>query len=248
MNKYIIIPAHLESKRLPKKLMLKEHGEHLIQTTVKNVIKGAGFHPFIATNSYVIRKLFPPEQVILTGRHTNGTSRVLEAAETLKLKPDDLIINVQGDRPNMSEFPFDEIYKKFEIETRIRDDVGDLLAGNLKDIIVSAYYESNDADVVLDSSRVKVALGAYDRALYFSRKSIPWNAPIYKIHIGIYAYRLSVLQRLCTLPTINKCENLEQMAWIENLYRIFMIKSSPVISIDTRKDYDEFKNSGMVNG
>lgn len=87
--------------------------------------------------------------------------------------------------------------------------------------------------------------------MYFSRSIIPYqrnkekkdwlaNHTYYK-HIGLYAYRASVLQEITALPqsTLELAESLEQLRWLENGYTIKVgVCDVETIGIDTREDLE----------
>ena len=86
-------------------------------------------------------------------------------------------------------------------------------------------------------------------ALYFSRQPIPYfrNAAEldwlqeqdYYKHIGIYAYRADILERISDLPVsaLEKAESLEQLRWLENGLKIKLAFTEfESICIDTKED------------
>ena len=95
-------------------------------------------------------------------------------------------------------------------------------------------------------SRDKVVVAQNGRALYFSRSPIPYFRneqlpPIHYKHVGIYAYRLSVLNELVQLPAspLEEAEKLEQLRWLDNGYDIFVrICDYESIGIDTPEDLE----------
>jgi 3-deoxy-manno-octulosonate cytidylyltransferase (CMP-KDO synthetase) len=92
-------------------------------------------------------------------------------------------------------------------------------------------------------------------ALYFSRAAIPYlrgkeptqwqgNCLFYK-HIGLYAYRTDVLQKICKLPQspLELAESLEQLRWLENGYRIKVaLTEFETWAIDTPQDLERVKS------
>ncbi len=101
--KYIIIPARLDSVRLPQKLLLNKTGKYLIQHTYERAIEIEGMDKvYIATDSPRIEKAAKSfgAETIMTGQADNGTRRVYLATRSLGLKKDDTVIGLQGDCPN----------------------------------------------------------------------------------------------------------------------------------------------------
>jgi 3-deoxy-manno-octulosonate cytidylyltransferase (CMP-KDO synthetase) len=89
-------------------------------------------------------------------------------------------------------------------------------------------------------------------ALYFSRQPLPYQRGVesaqwvdsypYFKHVGIYAFRTAVLEKLVCLPQspMEKSESLEQLRWLENGYRIHVRETSVAnIGIDTPADMAE---------
>src|ERR1041385_3121274 len=100
-NSYVIIPARLESTRLPNKLLLEKNGFSVLDWAISI----AAYHLpldriILATDS---KELFDVGNTwgiitVLTGKaHSNGTSRVKEAAKLLRLRPETHIVNLQAD-------------------------------------------------------------------------------------------------------------------------------------------------------
>ena len=98
---------------------------------------------------------------------------------------------------------------------------------------------------------VKLVCDNSGNALYFSRQAIPYNRDVppdnwlqdfpYLKHIGIYAYRSSVLERICQLEPspLEKTESLEQLRWLENGFRIRAgIVEEESMGIDTPEDLE----------
>lgn len=236
MNACIVIPARLESTRLPHKLLLKDTGKPLIQHTYEN-LKGCNLPIVVATDSEEIAKevrRFNGE-VVMTGKHDNGTERVAEVAKQIGME---VIVNVQGDEPEISP------HHVHRVIARLRDNIATLAAP----ISLPSQLKSPTC--------VKVVLGMGGRALYFSRGTIPhWQdmkdhlSPLKMFprplqHLGIYAYRRNFLLDGLPLlaPTaLEKAEGLEQLrflAWGETIH-VGVVSSAP-IAINTREEYDAF--------
>jgi len=102
----------------------------------------------------------------------------------------------------------------------------------------------NNENIVKVITKEKLENNNFVRALNFSRK-ILYNKK-YNIyhHIGIYCYKISILERFVNLDqTKNEIENcLEQLRALDNNIKInvALAKSSP-IGVDTKEDYLELK-------
>lgn len=229
MNKknIIIIPARLNSSRLPQKLLrLVQEQKTLIQLTYEQCSK-SGFPVFIATDSKKIieecLKFCDREFLIKTGHHNNGTSRIVEAINHLSEYKN--ILNVQGDEPLVTVEMINEAFKELE-------------AGN---DLISFYYETT---AKTSNDEVKVVLNHKKFALYFSRENIPFNQDENRklnrnVHVGIYGYKKDLLLNLpnLNLPDIARNENLEQLKFLYYDYKIKMIKTDDrLIGVDNEQE------------
>lgn len=141
--------------------------------------------------------------------HVNGTGRVAEAATHF---PDaTIVVNVQGDEPFIDPADIDRLCHTF------RDPLVD---------VATLAHPITDERSLLSPNVVKVVRSKEGRALYFSRHAIPYlrDVPVGRWidekahfqHVGLYAYRAVVLQRLVQLPPddLEAAESLEQLRWI----------------------------------
>ena len=239
---YVVIPARLASTRLPRKLLLEETGKPLLQHTYEAARQAsrpmgmcvAADHEEIAA---VVRS-FGGEVRLTSPDCASGTDRVAEIARDL---PDaDIVVNVQGDEP---ELPGSSI-----------DRVIELLEDNPSMVMATLATPIRDRAQLEDPSCVKVVFDAGGRALYFSRSPIPharqWQdelllaePPHFYLHIGLYAYRRDFLLRLAQLPRtpLEKLENLEQLRVLENGHTIGVgVVHERTVGIDTPEDYRAF--------
>ncbi|CAE7357409.1 kdsB [Symbiodinium necroappetens] len=239
----IIIPTRLGSVRLPRKVLLAETGKPLIQhvfeaasrATVTDRVVVACDHDEIATAV----KAFGGEAVI-TGEHPNGTSRLEEAARLLGMPDDGIVVNVQGDEPEMEASLVDDAVKL------IRETDADVTT------IVSRFAPEDDPT---KPSVVKAVLTRDGKALYFSRALVPHDrdgegdCPPLK-HIGLYVYRVAALKRYVALPEcpLEKSEKLEQLRFLDGGMTIrAVVRESRSVGIDTRADYEAFVSRHRSN-
>lgn len=145
--------------------------------------------------------------VVLTGReHASGTDRVLEAARKLDVPHDAVVVNIQGDEPALAPAMLSELVRPFESPG----------------ILVTTLATRITAEEALSPDRVKVARAQDGRALYFSRAAIPFDRDGagngFLLHIGLYAFRMSALERFAELPPspLEQRERLEQLRLLEN--------------------------------
>jgi len=163
--------------------------------------------------------------------HASGTDRIAEAAAALGLAAQETVVNVQGDEPL--------------IEPGLIAEVASALARSPDASMSTACHPiRNEADFA-NPNVVKVVLDAAGHALYFSRAGIPYprqGAPAAYRHVGIYAYRVSFLQRYAALPAspLEQAEALEQLRALWHGFRIAVTTSqaeSPP-GVDTPQDLE----------
>jgi 3-deoxy-manno-octulosonate cytidylyltransferase (CMP-KDO synthetase) len=158
--------------------------------------------------------------------HISGTDRVFEAASSLSLNEDQLIINLQGDEPFM---PVDLI------NTLVDD-----YTNNECDVITASHPIESNQDIV-NPNCVKV-LSESSYATDFMR--IPSNEPLELLsrHIGIYGYSFETLKKLVALEPSEREINLklEQLRFLDNKYSIYVSQYRKIIQsgIDTSDDVD----------
>lgn len=239
MKTVAIIPARYASTRFPGKPLAKETGKYLIQHVYEQVRKASLISDVIvATDDRRIveaTESFGGSAVMTREDHPSGTDRVAEVASGLDAE---MIVNVQGDEP--------------EIEPRYIDELISLLR-NDKDVSIGTLacpfsQDSNPGD----PNAVKVVLDGRGRALYFSRALVPYprddegrvDAPgHWLLHLGLYAYRRDTLLQLAKLPPtpLEHREKLEQLRFLEHGFRISVaVVDQATVGIDTPEDYAAF--------
>ena len=242
MNVYGIIPARLQSTRLPRKLLLAETGRTVIEYTwraasqaksLKQVIVAADSEEF----SQVVSSFCG--RCELTGEHPSGTDRIAEVAR--RCCPDgDVFVNIQGDEPEIDPANIDAVVQALV-------DFPDAQMATLATPMTSL-------EQVNASSCVKVVVGGDGRALYFSRAAIPFcrdreqsealaSDHPWLLHLGIYAYRAEFLHQLTQLPPsrLEQLEKLEQLRALEVGARIQVaVVEHQSVGIDTPEDYARF--------
>ena len=235
MKVIAIIPARYGSTRLPGKPLLDRTGKPLIQHVVEAVrlaerIKAV----YVATDDERIAgavRGFGGEAIMTRADHASGADRLAEAADKLDLADDDIIVNVQGDEP--------------EIEPDYIDRLVSLLIDSAAPMAtLAAPLNPTEAG---KPDNVKVVLAADGSAMYFSRAKIPHDrdggGAQYLLHLGIYAYRKEFLLKFAAMPPTpaEKTEKLEQLRALENGHCIAVaVVASASPGIDTMDDYDAF--------
>ena len=232
-NLLIVIPARYGSSRLPGKILKPLCGKPVIQH-VYEACKNTGLGDvLIATEAPLVVEAaakFGATAILTSDACKSGTDRVFEAAQN---RPEQLIINVQGDEPF--------------IKTETVLAVAQLLQQDPTCDIATAAFARPDDEQVDDPNIVKAVLAKNGRALYFSRSRVPYkrekteeNIRVpYWHHCGIYGYRRAALERFVHLPEspLEKLERLEQLRALEDGMVIKCAEISPSgPAIDTAAD------------
>jgi 3-deoxy-manno-octulosonate cytidylyltransferase (CMP-KDO synthetase) len=238
----IVIPARLASTRLPRKLLLAETGKPLIQHTYEaasratrpsGVLVAADCEEIAA----VVRS-FGGYVELTSPDCPSGTDRVAEIAR--RLPDSDVLVNVQGDEP--------------EISAAAIDLAVDLLERDPHAVMSTLATPIRTQAQLNDPACVKVIFDRRGRAIYFSRAAIPFartwddtllaaDPPHFHQHIGLYAYRRDFLLELAAMPRsgIEQIENLEQLRVLDAGRSILVgVAGESTIGIDTPEDYRAF--------
>jgi len=232
----VVIPARFGSTRFPAKILASRTGKPLVQHVVEQARKCSLIRDVIVAtdDNRIVDALRPfgTRAVMTSPDHQSGTDRIAEVARNL---PDEIVVNVQGDEP--------------EIEPEIIDALVERLADSTDDMATAAtpFATGSDPD---NSNLVKVVLDRASRALYFSRSPIPFHRDStptadlpYYLHLGIYAYRREFLIQFSSLPQtpLEKAEKLEQLRALEHGKSIYVqVVSRATHGIDTPEQYEEF--------
>ncbi len=232
----MIIPARYGSTRFPAKMVAAHTGRPLVQHVVDQV-RGCRLvrQVIVATDDERIAAALRPygtTAVLTSPAHQSGTDRVAEVAAGLT---DDVIVNVQGDEP--------------EIEPGVVDALIGRLADSADDMATAAVPFPAGADVA-DPNLVKVAVGLDGRAVYFSRSPVPFRRDAdfignaaYNLHLGIYAYRRPFLLTFAGWPPtpLELTEKLEQLRALEHGRSIHVhLVNRATHGVDTPQQYAAF--------
>jgi len=240
-----IIPARYASTRFPGKPLVKIDGKSMIQRVFEQALACEKFTSVVvATDNKTIFDnvtAFGGKAVMTAENHPSGTDRCFEAASLINadfnISKDDVIVNIQGDEPYIHPEQISELLGCFSDE---------------KVQIATQAKLISDATQIFDPNAVKVVFDENHQALLFSRSPIPYIRNLecsqwisencfYK-HIGIYAYRMGILEQLVKLSPsrLEKLESLEQLRWIESGFRIkIMLTDFESPSIDTPEDLNK---------
>ena len=228
---YAIIPCRYASTRFPGKPLSEILGKPMFYHVYQRVLESGCFKAIaIATDDFRIlnaaEKMNVPA-VMTREDHPSGTDRVLEAARSLNVPENAVVVNVQGDEPALNPLILRELLEPFKNpETRVTSPA----------VRISA-------DEALSPDLVKVVFSKDMNALYFSRSRIPFDrdgiAPDYFGHIGLYAFRMKTLEQFVTLgkSRLEDIEKLEQLRLLENSIPIRMvITHHRTIGVDRPED------------
>lgn len=232
-----IVPARLASTRLPRKVLLRETGRHLFEHTVANAARCAALERVVlatdADEVLAAARAAGVEAVATDPAHPSGTDRVREALGLLDGPEPDVVVNVQGDEPDLEP-----------------DDLTALVAafGDPAVRFATLAIELTDPAELGRPDVVKVVTDAAGRALYFSRAPIPFRGhggdePRARRHLGVYAYRPEALHAFCDAQpgVLERTEKLEQLRWLEAGGTIQVLPATRVPrGIDTPEDYRAF--------
>ncbi|MDO9154577.1 MAG: 3-deoxy-manno-octulosonate cytidylyltransferase [Paludibacter sp.] len=220
MKTAIIIPARFNSTRLHGKILLDIGGKPLIQRTFEACCQCELCNDiYIAVDDVKVEKIckqFTANVIMTSSNHISGTSRIAEAVQYIDA---DVIINVQGDEPFIDPKTIDQLILMLTSDDNV--------------LIASAYNEIKTEEEVNNPNLVKVVITLNSDAIYFSRFPIPYNMdnqPLkpesFKKHIGIYGYKKVFLENFEKLQPsfLENSEKLEQLRFLENGYKIRMIK------------------------
>ena len=233
----VVIPARFGSTRFPAKILASDTGKPLVQHVVDQVRRSKLVREVIvATDDERIvaaLKPFGTRCVMTDPNHPSGTDRIAEVAQRLS---DGIIVNVQGDEP--------------EIEPETVDGLIALLMQTETAGMATAATPFIPPADPRDPNLVKVVMDCNGRAMYFSRSPIPFHRdaadghpPTYYLHLGIYAYARPFLLRMAGWkPTpAELAERLEQLRALEHREEIFVLKVNRAThGIDTPEQYQAF--------
>ena len=225
-----VIPARLDSQRLPGKVLLPIGGKPMVRWVYERARQSVLLDELIvATDSHEVQQYCAAADipVMLTQQHPSGSDRLYEVME----RTDGwFYVNIQGDEPTVSAAHIDLVLHPLFIGT-----VG-----------ISTLKVAIDALEAQNPNCVKVVTTAAGYALYFSRHPIPFDRDgvdgvVYYKHIGIYGYTRASLERFhrLTQSPMEMAEKLEQLRFLENGMAIAVAETqTDTIGVDTEEDLE----------
>ncbi len=245
----VVIPARYASSRLPGKPLAEIDGRPMIQHVRDRAVESAAERVIVATDSERIARVvrgFGGEAVMTRDDHPSGTDRLQEVATTLDLEDDAIMVNVQGDEPLLP--------------AGLINQVAGLLEGAPDAAIATLCEPITDPDELFNPNAVKVVMDEVGRALYFSRAPIPWDRASFEAgsrpetvpetagwyrHIGLYAYRVSLLHQFVDWQPAppERAESLEQLRalWHGARIQVGIAEQTPPAGVDTEADLERVR-------
>jgi len=229
-----VIPARIGSTRLPNKPLRLLAGEPLVTRVIERVREhGLMDELVVATDSPMVAQVVERAGVtaVLTSEdHPSGTDRVAEVVNQPAFEDFDVVVNIQGDEPFISEAAIKGALER----VGGGDDVG-TAASPLT------------AEEAANPTKAKVVTDVTGRALYFSRAMIPHRRDaghsaegLYWGHLGIYAYTRDALARwvACPVTPVEDAEKLEMLRALQHGLTIGVapIDEEPHPGVDTLDD------------
>ena len=234
----ILIPSRMAASRLPGKPLLKINNLSIILHVYERAKKANIGDVVVATQDLKILEEVENNggKAILTGnQHKTGTDRIFECFQKLKMWDVDYIINLQGDEPAINH---NDIVNLNNFMILNKSDIG-TLASEIKDSKI--LFNENVVKVI---TKEKLNDNNFPIALNFIRKNLPKNNHNIYHHIGMYAYKVKVLEKIVNLnQTKNEIKNrLEQLRALDHNIKINVaLAKSSSIGVDTKEDYQAIK-------
>ena len=237
----VLIPARMASSRLPDKPLADLAGIPMVVRVAQRAKDASASRVVVATDDervLAVCQSHGVEAIITRSDHLSGSDRLAEACEILKLKDQEIVVNVQGDEPLIAPESIDAVAQLLAT----RDDCS----------MSTLAHEIDNVEEFSSPHVVKVVLDARNTALYFSRAPIAWwrdgfSSGISKLanpaplrHVGLYAYRvqfLRVFPQLSPAP-LEMLESLEQLRalWHGHRIAVHVSEHAPGHGIDTPED------------
>lgn len=229
------MPARLESKRFPRKVLEDFDGQPLliyVLSRLSNAFKDVCVTALVDSAEVFSLVQDSGFKALMTSTVCkSGTERLVSVKDEII---GDFVINVQCDEPFLPMGFISDMIRTAEIST---------------EEIFTGCYPIKDNASLFNPNRVKVVLDNDDCAMYFSRSAIPFvrdvpqnewidNASFFG-HIGVYGYKRAFLDNyhLMRPSELEGMEKLEQLRFLENQYKIKVIHAEDeFFGIDTQED------------
>jgi 3-deoxy-manno-octulosonate cytidylyltransferase (CMP-KDO synthetase) len=230
----VVIPARMQSTRLPGKPLADINGEPMIAHVWRRALEADVGRVLVASDSEEINAVIRArggEAVLTRSDHPSGSDRVFEAVKKVDRGDVEVILNLQGDLPTLAP---DTARACLEPVQQAGPDIATIV------VEIRLEEERANPNVVKMVGTPTGAPGRL-RALYFTRATAPaGEGPLYH-HVGIYAYRRRALERFVALPPspLELRERLEQLRALEAGMRIdATIVDTVPLGVDTPADLE----------
>jgi len=245
VKRFVIIPAHYDSKRFPGKVLADILGKPMVQHSYETAKKAGFDQVIIATDDERVVKAvknFNGDVMLTAKTHRSGTERMVEVIDKAGIADDDVVVNFQCDEPFMPPVNIEQV-------------AGDLLEH--PEVSVATLCEPiENLEEVFNLNINKVVMDKEGYALYFSHTPIPWYRDgfgqetkvmpediTYYRHVGIYAMRAGFAKDYLSWPPslIETVESLEQLRvlWYGKKIHVAMAKKPSGSGIDTKEELDK---------
>ncbi len=249
MSFKVVIPARYASTRLPAKAVLEIAGRPMLQWVIRAAERSRADEVIVATDDERVLRVALDSQernvaVMTRIDHQSGTDRIAEVAVRQGWDDRTIVVNVQGDEPQLPPVLIDQ--------------VAELLEQHPDAAIATLCTPITSLHEFLDPNVVKVVTARGTDAMYFSRAPIPWHRDGAaqglmsqtsilgsQRHLGIYAYRVAALRKVTSLPPsdLEIIEKLEQLRALQAGLRIVVgcAREVPGIGVDTPHDLERVR-------
>jgi 3-deoxy-manno-octulosonate cytidylyltransferase (CMP-KDO synthetase) len=233
----IIIPSRLDAQRLPNKPLKLINDKEMILHVYNAAVSSKAGEVYVATPDQKIVDIVKNAggNVVKTSdKHETGTDRIFEVFKNNLDKIPNIIINLQGDMPNIKPQAISKLVSYMKEE---KCDIGTLASE------LSSKEEIENSNVVKVAVEGKLSNNLFLNALDFFRKDENSQGNLYH-HVGIYAFTKEALIRYVDLKRtkLELKRKLEQLRALENNMSIHVgyVDASP-LSVDTEEDLIEVK-------
>lgn len=219
----------------------------MVVWVARRATESGAIRVIVATDSAEVATVcatYGVESLLTSERHPTGTDRLAEVVQHLNLEDTTVVVNVQGDEPLIPPTVIAQVAAQLDMHPDC--------------VIATAAHDLKDAAEAFNPNVVKVVTDAQDRALYFSRATIPWGRDafahsrdtlpkngIWLRHVGLYAYRAGFLRRFPQLSRapIEELESLEQLRALWHGERIAVLRLSEPLppGVDTQEDLERVR-------
>ncbi len=232
MNTFIILPARLESSRLPQKLIQKIGDKALIEHMIISAMKIKDAEVILSTDSKIIQKYaekYRIKCITSNKKFNNGSERCHYTAKKLNAAENDIIINLQADEFNINPNDIRKLIRLLKLSPEVK--------------VATLVYETSNEKQYANRDYVKVIVDKELKAITFTRKPITSIGTKYLIHLGVYAYKYQSLELYSSFRECHyeKEESLEQLRMIWNNVEIYcvQVKNNQSIGINSARDLKE---------